>query len=164
MYIKELNYFKELSEVLNSIEIKKVQELKNSILSCNGTIYILGNGGSSSIASHACNDILKTFKKNAHNLADNLAVFSAFCNDINYESALSEILKTVLRENDLVICLSTSGKSENILNAFNFSKNICKTIFISGNTSLVEDFVIRSSNTQIIEDIYSVIFHSICRI
>lgn len=164
MHIKELDYFKELSEVLNSLVIKRVQDLKNSILNCKGTIYILGNGGSSSIASHACNDILKVFKKDAHNLADNLAVFSAFSNDINYESALSEILKIVLKENDLVICLSTSGKSENILNAYNYSKNICKTIFISGNTSLVEDFVIQSSNTQILEDTYSVIFHSICRV
>lgn len=164
MYIKELNYFKELSEVLNSLVIKRVQDLKNSILNCKGTIYILGNGGSSSIASHACNDILKVFKKDARNLADNLAVFSAFSNDINYESALSEILKIVLKENDLVICLSTSGKSENILNAYNYSKNICKTVFISGNTSLIEDFVIQSSNTQILEDTYSVIFHSICRI
>lgn len=164
MHIKELDYFKELSEVLNSLVIKRVQDLKNSILNCKGTIYILGNGGSSSIASHACNDILKVFKKDARNLADNLAVFSAFSNDINYESALSEILKIVLKENDLVICLSTSGKSENILNAYNYSKNICKTIFISGNTSLVEDFVIQSSNTQILEDTYSVIFHSICQV
>lgn len=164
MHIKELDYFKELSEVLNSLVIKRVQDLKNSILNCKGTIYILGNGGSSSIASHTCNDILKVFKKDARNLADNLAVFSAFSNDINYESALSEILKIVLKEDDLVICLSTSGKSKNILNAYNYSKNICKTIFISGNTSLVEDFVIQSSNTQILEDTYSVIFHSICKI
>lgn len=164
MHIKELDYFNELSEVLNSLVIKRVQDLKNSILNCKGTIYILGNGGSSSIASHACNDILKVFKKDARNLADNLAVFSAFSNDINYESALSEILKIVLKENDLVICLSTSGKSENILNAYNYSKNICKTIFISGNTSLIEDFVIQSSNTQILEDTYSTIFHSICRV
>lgn len=164
MHIKELDYFKELSEVLNSLVIKRVQDLKNSILNCKGTIYILGNGGSSSIASHACNDILKVFKKDARNLADNLAVFSAFSNDINYESALSEILKIVLKEDDLVICLSTSGKSKNILNTYNYSKNICKTVFISGNTSLVEDFVIQSSDTQIIEDVYSAIFHSICRI
>lgn len=164
MYIKELNYFKELSKVLDSLDLKKVQELKNEISNCKGTIYILGNGGSSSIASHACNDILKVFKKDARNLADNTAVFSAFSNDINYESALSEILKIVLKENDLVICLSTSGKSKNILNAYNYSKNICKTIFISGSTSLIKDFVIQSSNTQIIEDAYSVIFHSICRI
>lgn len=164
MHIKELDYFKELSEVLNSLVIKRVQDLKNSILNCKGTIYILGNGGSSSIASHACNDILKVFKKDARNLADNVAVFSAFSNDINYEFALSEILKIVLKENDLVICLSTSGKSKNILNAYNYSKNICKTVFISGNTSLIKDFVIQSSNTQILEDIYSAIFHSICKI
>ena len=164
MHIKELDYFNELSEVLNSLVIKRFQDLKRAIKECKGTIYILGNGGSSSIASHACNDILKVFKKDARNLADNLAVFSAFSNDINYESSLSEILKIVLKENDLVICLSTSGKSKNILNAYNYSKNICKTIFISGNTSLIEDFVIQSSNTQILEDAFSVIFHGICKI
>lgn len=157
-------YFEKLSETLKSVDKIKLQSLKDDIKNCSGTIYIIGNGGSSSIASHACNDILKVFKKDARNLADNLAVFSAFSNDINYESALSEILKIVLKENDLVICLSTSGKSKNILNAYNYSKNICKTIFISGNTSLIEDFVIQSSNTQILEDTYSAIFHSICKI
>ena len=164
MHIKELNYFKELSKVLDSLDLEKVQELKNEISNCKGTVYILGNGGSSSVASHACNDILKSFKKNAQNLADNTAVFSAFCNDINYNDAFSEILKIVLTENDIVICLSTSGRSENVLNAFNYSKNICKTFFISGSTSLIKDFVIQSSDTQIIEDVYSAIFHCICKI
>ena len=56
-------YFKELSETLKSIDKIKLQNLKDNIKNCSGTIYIIGNGGSSSIASHACNDILKSFKK-----------------------------------------------------------------------------------------------------
>ena len=44
------------------------------------------------------------------------------------------------------------------LNAFNYSKNICKSFFISGSTSLIKDFVIQFSHTQIIEDVYSAIF------
>lgn len=157
-------YFKELNETLKSIDKIKLQNLKDNIKNCSGTIYIIGNGGSSSIASHACNDILKSFKKNAQNPADNLAVFSAFSNDISYEDSLKEILKIVLKENDLVICLSTSGRSENVLNAFNYSKNICKTFFISGNTSLIKDFVIDSSDTQILEDCFGAIFHCICKL
>lgn len=157
-------YFKELSETLKSIDKIKLQNLKDDIKNCSGTIYILGNGGSSSIASHACNDILKSFKKNAQNLADNLAVFSAFCNDINYNDAFSEILKIVLTENDLVICLSTSGKSKNILNAFEYSKDICKSVLITGNKTEISDFVIDSSDTQILEDCFGAIFHSICKI
>ena len=157
-------YFKELSETLKSIDKIKLQNLKDNIKNCSGTIYIIGNGGSSSIASHACNDILKSFKKKAFNLTDNVATFSAYSNDISYEDALKEILKDILKSDDLLICLSTSGKSKNILKAFEYSKDICKTFFISGSTSLIKDFVIDSSDTQILEDCFGAIFHCICRL
>ena len=157
-------HFEELGKVLNSLDIRKVQELKDSIMNCKGTIYIIGNGGSSSIASHACNDILKSFKKKAFNLTDNVATFSAFSNDISYEDALKEILKDILKNDDLLICLSTSGKSKNILKAFEYSKDICKSVLITGNKTEISDFVIDSSDTQILEDCFGAIFHCICKI
>ena len=157
-------YFKELSETLKSIDKIKLQNLKDNIKNCSGTIYIIGNGGSSSIASHACNDILKSFKKKAFNLTDNVATFSAFSNDISYEDALKEILKDILKSDDLLICLSTSGKSKNILKAFQYSKDICKSVLITGNKTEISDFVIDSSDTQILEDCFGAIFHCICRI
>lgn len=156
-------YFEELSETLKSIDKIKLQNLKDDIKNCKGAIYIIGNGGSSSIASHACNDILKSFKKNAQNPADNLAVFSAYSNDISYEDSLKEILKIILSEKDLVICLSTSGRSKNVLNAFEYSKNICNSVLITGNKTEISDFVINSSDTQILEDCFGAIFHCICK-
>ena len=157
-------HFEELGKVLNSLDIRKVQELKDSIMNCKGTIYIIGNGGSSSIASHACNDILKSFKKKAFNLTDNVATFSAFSNDISYEDALKEILKDILKSDDLLICLSTSGKSKNILKAFEYSKDICKSVLITGNKTEISDFVIDSCDTQILEDCFGAIFHCICKL
>ena len=132
-------YFKELSETLKSIDKIKLQDLKDNIKNCSGTIYIIGNGGSSSIASHACNDI-------------------------SYEDALKEILKDILKSDDLLICLSTSGKSKNILKAFEYSKDICKTVLITGNKTEISDFVIDSSDTQILEDCFGAIFHCICKL
>ena len=157
-------YFKELSETLKNIDKIKLQNLKDGIKNCSGIIYIIGNGGSSSIASHACNDILKSFKKKAFNLTDNVATFSAFSNDISYEDALKEILKDILKSDDLLICLSTSGKSKNILKAFEYSKDICKYVLITGNKTEISDFVIDSSDTQILEDCFGAIFHCICRL
>ena len=142
----------------------KLQNLKDNIKNCSGTIYIIGNGGSSSIASHACNDILKSFKKKSFNLTDNVATFSAYSNDISYEDALKEILKDILKSDDLLICLSTSGKSKNILKAFEYSKDICKTVLITGNKTEISDFVIDSSDTQILEDCFGAIFHCICKL
>ena len=73
-----------------------------------------------------------------------------------------EQLKYLLTPNDLVICLSTSGNSMNILNAYKYSKDICKTRFIHGN-KVNFDFTIPSNDTQIIEDIFQIIFHSVCK-
>lgn len=157
-------YFKELSETLKNLDKIKLQNLKDNIKNCSGTIYIIGNGGSSSIASHACNDILKSFKKKAFNLTDNVAAFSAYSNDISYEDALKEILKDILKSDDLLICLSTSGKSKNILKAFEYSKDICNSVLITGNKTEISDFVIDSSDTQILEDCFGAIFHCICRL
>ena len=74
-----------------------------------------------------------------------------------------EILKDILKNDDLLICLSTSGKSKNILKAFEYSKDICKSVLITGNKTEISDFVIDSGDTQILEDCFGAIFHCICK-
>lgn len=81
-----------------------------------GTIYIVGNGGSLAIASHLCVDLLKNLKAPAFALNCS-SLLTAAGNDCGYDQTYSLPLETLLKPQDLVIAISSSGKSPNILNA-----------------------------------------------
>ena len=102
-------------------------------------IYIMGNGGSSSTASHFTSDLLKTsILKNkkrfkAFSLSDNMPVISAWSNDSSYEHIFQEQLENFLDKGDVVIAISGSGNSKNILNAIEHAKKFgALTISLTG--------------------------------
>lgn len=80
-----------------------------------GLVYAIGNGGSSSIASHFCTDLLRTLEMGASTLADT-SILTCFANDYGYENVYSLPLSQKLRPQDLLIAISSSGRSVNILN------------------------------------------------
>lgn len=155
-------YISKLNHVLSRVSDSDLKLLKDRIKNCKGNIYILGNGGSSAIASHACNDLMKICIKAAFCLTDNTPTFSAFSNDDGYDKSFLKQLKILLKKDDLVIYLSTSGNSLNILQGYNFSKNVCKNICIHGLSSknnFVDEICLESTNTQILEDCFQILFH-----
>lgn len=81
-----------------------------------GITYIIGNGGSAGIASHFCNDLIKVLKIPANTLVDS-NVLTCLANDFGYENSYSEALKVNLKKEDLLIAISSSGSSLNIINA-----------------------------------------------
>lgn len=81
-----------------------------------GIVYLLGNGGSAGIASHICNDLVKALQIPAQTLYDS-NLLTCLANDLGYEQVFSYPLSQYLKTNDLVIAISSSGKSPNILNA-----------------------------------------------
>lgn len=81
-----------------------------------GIVYFVGNGGSAGIASHFCADILKTLQIPASTLFDS-NVLTCIGNDCGYENVFSLPLKTLMKKEDVLIAISSSGKSPNILNA-----------------------------------------------
>lgn len=92
-------------------------------------VYIIGNGGSYANAQHICNDLLNSGIR-AYTLDS--ATLTAFANDHGYEFVFSKWLVIVGEPGDLLIALSGSGKSKNILNAIESAKTIgmdVKTIF-----------------------------------
>ena len=102
-------------------------------------IYVMGNGGSASTATHFVSDLLKTsitkdekrFK--AISLSDNIPVILAWSNDKSYDTIFVEQLKNFLEEGDVVIAISGSGNSPNVINAVNYANEInAKTISLSG--------------------------------
>ena len=82
----------------------------------NSQLFFIGNGGSSAIASHMTADYMKNGGMNTYSLYDN-AVTTCMGNDYGYAYIFSRPLEFLMREGDLLVAISSSGNSENILNA-----------------------------------------------
>ena len=102
-------------------------------------VFVMGNGGSASTSSHFVADLLKTSITNESNrfkamsLSDNIPVLLAWSNDESYENIFSNQLENFLQKNDVVIGISGSGNSKNVLNAIQFAnKKQAITIGLSG--------------------------------
>lgn len=84
-------------------------------------VFFIGNGGSSAIASHMTADFMKNGGMNTYSLYDN-AVTTCMGNDYGYESIFSRPMQFLVREDDLVVAISSSGNSPNIVNAIQVAK------------------------------------------
>ncbi|MCM1261980.1 MAG: SIS domain-containing protein [Butyrivibrio sp.] len=85
-------------------------------------LFFIGNGGSSAIASHMTADFMKNGGMNTYSLYDN-AVTTCMGNDYGYEYIFSKPLEFLLRPDDLLVAISSSGNSQNIINAIEVAKH-----------------------------------------
>ena len=129
------DYNRSISNLLLSISDKKLTETIKMIkktIAQKGTIYIVGNGGSASIASHVSVDFAKVSRIKSSTF-NNANLITCFANDYGYENWLKAAIKYYTKTNDLVVLLSVSGKSKNLINAANFcKKKKIKLITITG--------------------------------
>jgi D-sedoheptulose 7-phosphate isomerase len=105
---------------------KKLLEVKNILLSKKRekrNVFIVGNGGSASIASHFSVDLTKNAKVNCSNFNEPNLI-TCFANDFGYEKWTSEAIKFYAKKNDCLILISCSGSSKNIINAAKTAKKI----------------------------------------
>ena len=102
-----LGYEKGLEENLAMLE---------SLRDRGGNLFLVGNGGSAAVVSHILTDFINVAKLNARTLHES-SLLSCMSNDYGYENSFSEPLSTLARERDLLIAVSSSGRSENIRNA-----------------------------------------------
>ncbi len=129
------NYNKTIYELLNNVDDKLISQsvtlIKKSIKN-SGRIYIVGNGGSSSIASHVSVDFAKVAKVPSSTF-NNANLITCFANDYEYQNWVVEAIKTYTNKKDLIILISSSGTSKNIVNAAKYcKKNKIKLITFSG--------------------------------
>ncbi len=167
----------ELTELINVFDYKSfeliVQKLKQAAEQ-DASIFIGGNGGSATIALHYATDWTKGVYENngkglrTFPLSANPALTTAISNDINFESSLSFQLQTLGKEGDLVVLISSSGNSSNIIAAAKKARTLGMSIIgISGfgNSKLVQlsdySLTIDSTNMQLVEDMHAVIGHLI---
>ena len=133
----QIKCVKELEK--NSTSIKKILNILLQARENKNKIFLFGNGGSSSTASHFTSDLLKTsiikdekrFK--AYCLSDNVPVLLAWANDSSYESIFENQLENFLEKDDVVIGISGSGNSSNVIQAIEYANKMsAKTIGLTG--------------------------------
>jgi D-sedoheptulose 7-phosphate isomerase len=135
-------------------------------------VFTLGNGGSASTASHMAADLAKnTIGPNMRrfrvmSLNDNAAILTALANDLGYENVFREQLESLIRPGDLLIAISASGKSPNVLEAIRYAQRQCaETVsllgFDGGDAAGMSDLaiVVPSDHYGVIEDVHLIINH-----
>ena len=118
------NYTDSISELLKNVDTNLINASVNLIANTKknkNKIYIVGNGGSSSIASHVSVDFTKVAKINCSTF-NNANLITCFANDYKYENWVVEAIKAYSLEQDLFILISSSGTSKNIVNAAQYCK------------------------------------------
>lgn len=120
---KYSNYFENLSENLNKFNYKKLEAIRSKISSLNkkNKIILIGNGGSASISNHVAVDITKILKKRAITFNEPNLI-TCFANDYGYENWIKKAIEFYLDKDDVLILVSSSGQSKNIINAAKFAK------------------------------------------
>jgi D-sedoheptulose 7-phosphate isomerase len=138
-------------------------------------IYVCGNGGSAATASHLATDLLKgasygratRFRIQA--LAEAISTVTAYSNDVSYDSIFAEQLKNFAQSGDLVVGISGSGNSPNVLRAIEYAKSAgCRTLALTGRDGgklgpLAHlNIQVREPHMGRIEDAHMIVCHMIC--
>lgn len=124
------NYINLLNEALNTIDESKLNNIKSEIIKRidgDGEIHIFGNGGSSANAHHIVGDYMKTFafckkKLKINCLSDNSCFLTAASNDLDYSQVYEILVNSRIQKTDLLIVLSGSGNSLNLVKAIRAAK------------------------------------------
>jgi len=170
-------YLGGLKAILDRFDVVTFNRIVDSILSAYArerTIFTMGNGGSAATASHfaadinkgCCFDLEKKFKMICLN--DNLPTLLALANDVSFDAVFVEPLKNFFKPGDLVIGISGSGNSRNVLNAVahahaNGGKTIGLTGFSGGKLAPMVDiaYIVDIDDMQKIEDLHMILVHMI---
>jgi len=135
-------YLSELKRVLDALPRDTIERIARTLLDAyerDAQIFVLGNGGSASTASHWACDLGKGTavpgkrRLRLISLTDNVAVMTAWSNDVSYADVFVEQLKNLLNPDDVVIGISASGNSENVLRAIRYARDMgAQTIGLCG--------------------------------
>jgi D-sedoheptulose 7-phosphate isomerase len=172
-------YVEDYMKVLRRLDVSAVARMANLICStweAQGTVFCCGNGGSAASASHFMTDLTKLTAPTGRGrrirtmaLTENISAISAIGNDLAYEDVFVEQLKPFLLRGDVVIGLSTSGRSANVLRAIDYANRMgAVTLGVTGREGrslqrlAQEALVVDSTSVQQIEDATMVAAHLMC--
>lgn len=173
------DYFSRMSEVMRALDLGQIEAACDAIedtIERGGAIYLMANGGSSAVASHFVNDAVcgawadGATPIRAYALADNVESVTALANDYGYDGIFINQLRMLMREGDLVIAMSVSGNSENLVRAVDWAnahggRTMAWTGFAGGRLKQVAQISIHMPTTNDeygpVEDMFSILEHII---
>lgn len=169
------NYIELEREILSHLDVEQINAALNLLDETRlkkGRIYICGNGGSAATASHFQNDFNKGVSEyievpfRFHCLNDNMATIMAIANDIGYEEVFRFQLRGNLEPNDILVAISGSGNSKNVINAVEYAKAqgnkiIGLTGYSGGKLKELSDISLHVpvQSMQVTEDIHMIFDH-----
>lgn len=172
------NYLNDLASLLPKLDDERIAQAiawMREVRDAGRMIYICGNGGSASIASQMVVDIVKggSWQKKARfkmiALNDSISTVTAYANDVGYDVVFVEQLKNFAQKDDLLIAISGSGNSPNVVKAVEYANEIgCKTIGITtgegGNLKDLAELPLTVPSTHMgrLEDCFFIITHILC--
>ena len=173
-------YFDNLKVAIDAISLDDIQRVAEALFKAyknNKRVFILGNGGSASTASHMASDLGKGTLRNVYDpdekrfqvvsLTDNVATMTAFANDLSYDEIFIQQLRNYVQLGDVVIGISGSGNTPNVIKAILYAKQVGATTigllgFTTGGSAknLVDyDITIKSNTYGVVEDLHLVLDH-----
>src|SRR3954470_6818954 len=172
------DYKADLLKAIDTIDLDKVGEAIEVLKQArdqNRHIFVCGNGGSASTASHFACDIVKgaSFGRQSRfrimALTDSLPTITAYSNDVSYDCVFAEQLKNFAQPGDVLIAISGSGNSPNVLRAMEYANSAgCRTIALTGRDGgklapLAQlNIQARHPHMGRIEDAHMIVMHMIC--
>lgn len=126
------NYFEEIKAIIDNMPMEPIERVLGILHDARlrgRQIFIMGNGGSASTASHFACDLAKRTRHpnwpsfRVIGLTDNMAIFSAYANDEGYDTVFAEQLNNLIRPSDVVIGISCSGNSLNVIRAIELANS-----------------------------------------
>ena len=169
-HIRVMESLKDISEPIRRVASAAVDTHR-----AGGKVVLFGNGGSSCDAQHIAAEMLGVRQDKGSNkgllaisLADNTALFTAIGNDLGYEDVFSRQVEALVQDRDLVIGLSTSGNSPNVVSGISTAKGLgARTVALigrGGSLSQIADIVIQvpSDSVPRIQEVHTTLGHIIC--
>lgn len=169
-----LSLVKDTIDHLDRTQIEKTVDAFMRVYDAGKTIYIFGNGGSAASATHACGDLVKGASYGLEkrfrvmSLVDNLPALMAIANDVSYDDIFIEQLKNFIQPGDLVVGISGSGNSVNVVKAMDYAKSkgvqtIAFCGYKGGKIKEIADISVHSvaMDMEVAEDIHMIVFNVI---
>jgi D-sedoheptulose 7-phosphate isomerase len=176
---KSAVYLAQLVEVIKALDVGEIDafiELLETARKSRRHIFVMGNGGSAATAMHLVGDLMKAASRGktprfrAICLSDNLPTLMAYANDVSYESVFVEPLTNLMEPGDLVVGISASGNSANVLRAVEYANaNGGVTVGLSGHSGgrlkqLVAHRVhVNADDMRKVEDVHMIVTHVVAQ-
>jgi D-sedoheptulose 7-phosphate isomerase len=172
------DYWHEVARIAAAVDIQALKQAADTLLSCQArerVVFAIGNGGSAATASHFTCDLAKgtrrggppTFRTLA--LTDNVPVMTAWANDYSFERVFAEQLISLAQPGDVLVAISVSGTSPNVVSAVCEARALGLTVIsltgqTGGKLATMSDVLITvpSESMEVVEDAHLIVSHSLC--